>query len=316
MYITDCLDSITRQTYTDYEVIIVDDGSTDDSGFICEAFAKKNSRFIVVHQANSGLSAARNTGIRLARGGYICFLDSDDEFGTESMLQEYMSILQLNENIDLLQFPTMWYYGDDNMNLLGVYDEIVIGEPCVLAKFRNQTITGTAWDKIYKKEIFNYAVFPIGRYYEDGWFMADIIPHCQNVICSSKGFYKYKIRSNSITTGTMSVKKCKDNIETMFKNLVLIQSMKDDYIQYLVSYISIINQLTSYVLAYDISPFDSNLFLIQSKCPPICSLLFEMREILSNPGILKRNVLKLILIRLFGLKALLKTVLYKCNLSK
>lgn len=92
-YIPKCIESILAQTYRDFELILVDDGSPDNCGKICDEYAKQDSRVHVIHQENKGVSAARNAGISLAKGEYIMLVDSDD-FITENMLEKCMTVLQ------------------------------------------------------------------------------------------------------------------------------------------------------------------------------------------------------------------------------
>ncbi len=315
-YVQDGVESILNQTYKDYEVILVDDGSTDNSGTICNELAQRNSCIKVVHQSNGGLSAARNTGVKLAKGRFICFLDSDDELGTNTLLQENMDILLRNPEADFLQFPTMWYYGEDNNRIVGENDTIIQGGSSIYENVRSNVITCTAWDKIYSRRIFDYALFPVGRYFEDVWFMTDVIPYCQHVICSSHGYYKYKIRSNSIMTGSMSVKKYKEKLETMLKRLDVVESIKDDSFHYIGYYIGIINLITPYVVTYGIDPVFSDMISLQAKCPSVNVLFSYLCSSRKRQNLMARNILKLIIIRLLGIWLFFKLIRSKQSKEK
>lgn len=100
-----CILSILRQTYRNIEIILVNNGSTDNSGDICEEYSRKGNRIIVVHQANSEQSVARNKGLDIATGKYITFVDSDDYLSDTNTLQCNISILSRNSNIDFVQYP-------------------------------------------------------------------------------------------------------------------------------------------------------------------------------------------------------------------
>ena len=109
-YLAECVDSVLGQSYTDFEIILVDDGATDSSGSMCDAYARKDPRIRVIHQTNGGLSAARNTGLRAARGEYVYFLDSDDyiEPQTLAMLMEKAE----HEQADVVFFDGYVFYDE------------------------------------------------------------------------------------------------------------------------------------------------------------------------------------------------------------
>lgn len=105
-YLAKCIDSVLKQEFKQYEVILIDDGSTDESGTICDKFAEQDKRIVVIHQKNKGLSAARNIGIENAKGEYILFLDSDDYWHDSSALNIIYSRLNVS-NADILSFNYM-----------------------------------------------------------------------------------------------------------------------------------------------------------------------------------------------------------------
>lgn len=110
-YLAKCIDSVLKQEFKQYEVILIDDGSTDESGTICDKFAEQDKRIVVIHQKNKGLSAARNIGIENAKGEYILFLDSDDYWHDSSALNIIYSRLNVS-NADILSFNYMKFCDD------------------------------------------------------------------------------------------------------------------------------------------------------------------------------------------------------------
>ena len=104
LYLKECLNSILCQSYTNFELILIDDGSTDNSGIICDEYATKDKRIIVIHQTNKGLSASRNKGLEIASGEFITFIDSDDWIDPNT-LRDNLSIFNDNPQINFLQYP-------------------------------------------------------------------------------------------------------------------------------------------------------------------------------------------------------------------
>lgn len=208
-YLRACLDSILRQNFTDYELILIDDGSLDDSGKICDEYASSDKRIIVIHKKNGGVSSARNAGLDIARGEYITFVDSDDEL--EETYEKNMCILLSNSNIDMLQFPRYCevidhhYSMEKNLVLTGI-DNIIT------AWIEEKILSGVLWDKIYKKTICEKIKFPEGRVHEDLYVICDIITKTNCIIFSKEGNYIYKNRSNSITTNPFTLKRKLDSL--------------------------------------------------------------------------------------------------------
>ena len=113
-YLPQCVDSILSQTYTDFEVILVDDGSPDNSGKLCDEYAKKDSRVRVIHKLNGGLSDARNAGLNAAYGDYVIFVDSDDFWVKNDCLQQIMHIVEQNSECGFIGFNCSYYYEDSH----------------------------------------------------------------------------------------------------------------------------------------------------------------------------------------------------------
>lgn len=229
-YLRAAVESVINQTYENKEIILVDDGSTDSSPKICDEYASTYAYIKVIHQTNAGLSAARNAGIENSTGDYIAFLDSDDEYGDKNMIAYYAGIFMQNPSLDLIQFPTIWYWNENKFSISGQVKEILNGNIKIGQHFSSDVITRTACDKIYNKQIFNIANFAVGRYFEDVWFMTDIIPFLNNVLIDNFGSYKYKIREGSITQSKYTLIKCKQKIETQLKFIrILINYNKNTY---------------------------------------------------------------------------------------
>ena len=198
-YLRQCLDSILNQTYTDFEVICVNDGSTDNSLNILNEYAKKDSRIKVISQKNKGLSGARNTGLKFANGEYICFVDSDD-YVKETYLETFMKYIgqtdcvQVNFETSITEEWIKKYYKQYSHNYK---NKLFKMSP----KIYCHTHMGV-WDAIYKMEIIKkYKIrFPEGRIFEDHPFKYKYLCHCKNIYWINSKLYYYRIqRESSIT---------------------------------------------------------------------------------------------------------------------
>ena len=164
-YLDFCLKSIARQNVEDYEVILVDDGSPDRSGALCDAWVRKDGRFRVIHcPENRGLSAARNRGLDEAHGEYVTFVDSDDYISPHT-LQANMELLALHPEADVLEYPVCVYHGTAKAYRY-------TPGTCEITDYtgwahRKGYIHSYAWNKIYKRSLWKSLRFPEGRWYED-----------------------------------------------------------------------------------------------------------------------------------------------------
>lgn len=210
-YLHRCVDSILGQTYTDFELILVDDGSPDNCPAICDEYAEKDSRVHVIHQENGGLSAARNAGIDWAFANsdseWLSFIDSDDYVHSE-YLERLLNTAK--EQCADLVFCTLTAFteGDDG------YKEIEFwGTPCCAAKtdveilreatqMRNGNISGhhvIACNKLYKKRVFSDIRYPYGQVHEDEAVAHRVLGTCEKVVGIAEPLYYYRQHPNSIT---------------------------------------------------------------------------------------------------------------------
>jgi glycosyltransferase involved in cell wall biosynthesis len=161
-YIAVCIVSILNQTYRNLELILVDDGSTDKSGEICDEYAGKDRRVIVCHKTNGGVASSRNTGIGMAKGRYICFIDSDDFVRGDYLEKLHTAILKSDSDMAICSWKEVeddYYTADDK------YDDLkyMIPEPDWLYHelMYNNLRFVFLWDKLYKKELFRDVVLDI-----------------------------------------------------------------------------------------------------------------------------------------------------------
>ncbi|EGP5645524.1 glycosyl transferase family 2 [Enterococcus faecium] len=219
-YLRKCVDSILAQTFTDFEVILVDDGSPDNSGKICDEYASKDSRVRVIHKKNGGLSSARNAGIDVARGKYLGFVDSDDYIEKDMYELLYDNIVK--EQADL--------------SICGVYDLYANREPKILTPqymvlskieamkmiLEAKVVSVQAWNKLYKKEIFDTIRYPEGVITEDAAVILPVLDKTEKVVIDTQQKYYYFHRENSITSSRFGEKDL-DTINVWKENEIWIK---------------------------------------------------------------------------------------------
>ena len=218
-YLYKCIDSIINQTYKNIEIILVDDGSPDNCGKICDEYAKKDERVKVIHKENGGLSDARNAGLNISKGKYIAFVDSDDyvseqmlevmhdkilEDGTDMIISSYHNV---NENGDLLNEPI------DIKE--GVFTEKEILKQISWKQCGYYVVV---WDKLYRKEIFDNIRFPVAKLHEDEFVLHKILQKCNKISCISMPLYYYVKHKESIMHNEYSIKRL-DAIEAHIERI-------------------------------------------------------------------------------------------------
>jgi len=198
-YLRRCLDSIVNQTYKNLEIILIDDGSKDNSPAICDEYAKKDDRIKVLHQKNQGSSVARNQGLDVAIGKYIGFVDSDDWI--EPNMYEELSSTLINSNADIAVTGCYWETKDGSRELYlapdKYYDAKTLLEGTVTD---NQPSTSALWSKLFVKECFDEIRFVPGVRSQDNICMVEILGKNPKVVVLQKCLYHYnKLNENAVT---------------------------------------------------------------------------------------------------------------------
>lgn len=215
-YLHRCVDSILRQTYQNLEIILVNDGSPDRCGEICDAYALKDNRVNVVHKVNGGLSDARNEGINIARGKFISFIDSDDWVNDDYIEKLYNLLIMTQSEISVCNF-----YATSNENV--EYDQSKIAEILqftnieALSQFNNKYSEQlvVAWGKLYKKTLFDNLRYPVGRIHEDEFITYKLIHKSQGVVLTTEPLLYYWQRENSITGNSFNLNNRLDAIDAI-----------------------------------------------------------------------------------------------------
>ena len=193
-----CVRSITGQGFRDYELLLIDDCSTDGSGSLCDQLSKEDNHIRVIHRKeNGGLSEARNTGLRKCHGQYIMFVDSDD-FIADNCLREWMMLINVHPDYDLLEFPVYMHYGSPKQRKLLLTNH-------VYTDMQDYWLNGEtyrhcyAWNKIYRAELFKGVSFPKGKVFEDVHTLPLLLQKAQMVATTDIGLYYYCYNPKGIT---------------------------------------------------------------------------------------------------------------------
>lgn len=202
-YLVKCVESILNQTHQALEVILVNDGSRDNSGSICDSLAARDARVKVIHKENGGLSSARNTGIEAATGEYITFVDSDDWIEADAyehllnLMEQYQVKLVCGGNYDVDGGT-----GTKTLGLTPAKEEVITAEEMVRRMFLWQGCDSSACDKIYHRSLLETFRYPEGKVCEDVAVTYKIVLGTDRVALSDKPFYNYYHRPGSITIST------------------------------------------------------------------------------------------------------------------
>jgi glycosyltransferase involved in cell wall biosynthesis len=223
-YLDKCLKSVVGQTYTNLEIIIVDDGSPDRCGEICDEWAHKDKRIKVIHKTNGGLSDARNAGLDIAKGGYIGFVDSDDYIHPEMYLMLYHKLLQVNADIVVCGIEMV----DELGNTLSgqgfspsIADGFTIND---LKQPISRCIRSNVWNKLYKRDLWAEIRFPRGKIFEDTFVIHRILAKSQCTASIKDRLYYYVQSPHSIIRRTKGIDTF-DRIEAFYDRTIFLEEM-------------------------------------------------------------------------------------------
>ncbi|MBL7966763.1 MAG: glycosyltransferase [Prolixibacteraceae bacterium] len=207
MYLKRCIESILNQTYANLELILVDDGSPDNCGQICDFYAERDNRIKVIHKPNGGLSDARNAGINIANGDFIGFVDSDD-FVHPDMFQSLYNLIE-KHGADVAQCSFQRVV-DDELKDPGSDNQIKVltnvdALDMMYTSFRVDYVV--AWNKLYRKQLFDEIRYPKSKIHEDEFTTYKLLFLAEKVVVTNKKYYYYFQSPNSIIRSTFSEKK-------------------------------------------------------------------------------------------------------------
>ncbi len=219
-YLQKCIDSVLQQIFSDLELILVDDGSDDGSPAICDAAAQQDARVRVIHQANAGLSGARNTGLEHARGDYIYLLDSDDYIHPQTL---ELMLSRIRQDNSMMAICNLRYVDENGQEIARRIGESPIIKDEVLDRTRavNTLCDKKNWyyimpcNKLYVRHLFDEIRFPVGKLHEDQFVAHELLWKCERVSILKEQLYYYLQRSSSIMGQGFSVRTM-DEVEGWF----------------------------------------------------------------------------------------------------
>lgn len=224
-YIAQCIESVLNQTFKDFELILIDDGSKDQSGSICDLYAAKDDRILVIHTENRGAAAARNVGLDHASGRYITFLDGDDYLDEHMIARMYEEIEHSEYDMVVCDFLNLLPDEEDNF-IVHLQEETVNGRNVLehLKNERNYGLWTIVWNKIYKREVLENLRFPDGKYFEDEFFSNQLYLFSNQIHVIPDVLCYHRVLASS----TMNTQK----IENYLDLLDALQERLDIYFKY------------------------------------------------------------------------------------
>lgn len=202
-----CVESVICQTYSDLEIILVDDGSPDDCPYMCDEWARKDPRIQVIHKENGGLSDARNEGLKRAKGEFIGFIDSDDWIAPEMYERLHNAIIKDHSDIAACNVKMVWEDGSQSRMLTQQSECILNKREAQLALLDESILKQPVWYKLYRKSIIENVPFKKGKYHEDVFWSFKAIGNASYVSIINYVGYYYWQRSGSIMGEKYSLKR-------------------------------------------------------------------------------------------------------------
>lgn len=219
-YLGKCVDYLINQTYSNLEIILIDDGSPDGCPALCDAYAKRDKRIKVIHKENGGLSDARNEGMKIATGDYISFIDSDDWIDTDAY--QLMMDIMIRYDADIVECNFNYVYEHEIKEKQVNYSKKIFNTEEALSNLISGRIfQSVVWNKIYKRKCMVGIDFEIGKINEDEFWTYQVFARAKKIVFINKALYYYLQRNTSIM-GNYSLKHL-DNVEGMFNRMCFME---------------------------------------------------------------------------------------------
>lgn len=252
-YIVDCVISVFKQSFKDYEVILVNDGSTDHTGNLCQELLERNKEVKLINKLNGGLSSARNAGIDIAKGDYLLFLDGDDFWRDIDFLEKLNNFIEI-KSPDIIIFPYSYYYTNDKIREckfnLTVLSEVGDFNSDLYSMIDNGIWFPSACNKCIRREIIaqNNIFFPLNLTSEDVRWCFEISKYINSYCIYNEAVYMYRQNRE----GSISYKLKENNLKDLFKNINFILSREEktrlaDYLYLSHYYLEVIPYVSLYL---------------------------------------------------------------------
>ena len=228
-YLCKCVDSILSQTYKNIEVILVDDGSPDLCGKICDSYLKKDNRVKVIHKSNGGLSSARNAGIEIAKGEYIGFVDADDYIDSRMYEILHSAITKESADMAVCELVMVDEFGKYIEEKKELHNDIITGNEKYNIMFLKWHFI-VAWNKLYSRHIFDNLKYEVGKIHEDEFIIHKILGKCKRIVTVQDELYYYVQRNDSIMgqgREAISIKSC-NYIEALYDRYYFLKKRNVD----------------------------------------------------------------------------------------
>ena len=217
-YLNECIDSILAQTFTDFELILVDDGSPDNCPALCDAAAAKDSRIRVIHKPNGGVSTARNAGLDAVRGNWISFIDPDDSI--DKTYLEKMHRAAVQSGAEVASCNVLYLEADgsrSNYQDTPLRNEVISREEAI-HRIRLTPLVQAA-TRLHRRDVLADLCFPVGKNYEDAFTTPEVLEHTNSVACVEDTLYRYRLNPEGIMRGKVSLK----NLDEIDANYGLLE---------------------------------------------------------------------------------------------
>lgn len=205
-YLIKCIDSIINQTFSDFELILIDDGSSDWSPRICDQYSKIDKRITIIHKENGGISDARNVGLKLAKADYVGFVDPDDYIEKDMYEKLFFACIKYKSDISMCGRYDI-YKNAKNTRFSFKWLKLWSAKEAIKNLLQWNNIDSALWDKIFKRELFEDILFPVWKYHEDIFVLVKILSKTNKVAHIGESKYYYCHRINSITSETFSLRR-------------------------------------------------------------------------------------------------------------
>lgn len=244
-YLEQCIKSLINQTYRNLEIILINDGSIDESANICEKYKEQDNRIVFINKNNDGAASAKNEGLKVAKGDYITFVDSDDFIELDMI--EYMvnTIKKYNSDIVQCNFTNL-YKNTEKFKQDKIIEQKITSKD-FLELFLTKWDSSLFWNKLFKREVIENIFFTEGRCIDDEFFTYKCVINSKSIVTSNKIVYNYRMRKSGVMKSESSQKQIlKDRVDYLYERYELVRKIYKDldksFLEHLLTYYLIISK--------------------------------------------------------------------------